>query len=667
MPSSSGSPEAPMLELSELSSAFELASASANEDGLPNSLLIYKAATLIYEMTNGNGNGTALSPTAIVMLNRSFYSLLASVDDAYLSDTILKDLNEGLVTLTSHANETLQEMTTTGMGMGNRDKQPEQKLRLEQDLSKCFAAMKAFHAIYAITGKQHEEDGDNESENDKQRRRCCRLGFHDQVCSQIVFLYDAACQCDAPMQLKECILGILHSWVLHGLILNQNSSTTSIDTRTSSANEDDVIQFIMNAIQNISSEKHSTCLGDLLVWQQQQQNSNTTGSIEEAIHSSFGNQVHAQKEYLLLMLSSAKTSVEKPHKKNANIVPNPKRQQQEKPSKRNRKEPQKSGVDVLIEQIKQLFPHYGDGYIEAALACYDHDLEKTTSALVEVEMNPHTNSNLVHPRLRALDKKLPSRRKQSKSQYTYDNETLDQDDLEAREVQKAHMREMAVQEENEAYLLSAALGGEYNDDYDDQYDGIGDDGGAAGGIGAADSGLYDVPSVPDFNAIKAYNKVAKEMESDRLFWEENRNTNRSSGGRSKGRNGNRNANGNKKQGGDTTDADGKEDNGSDTSNVKKYRGPDKGKGGRLIGPDGKYLPFPKSRKKGGGGMKQQGGGEGTGDGPAGGGGEANKDNAKKGKDASAQMSKIQKRRKNDNKAKIANHHRKERAMKKGAM
>lgn len=89
---------------------------------------------------------------------------------------------------------------------------------------------------------------------------------------------------------------------------------------------------------------------------------------------------------------------------------------------------------------------------------------------------------------------------------------------------------------------------------------------------------------------------------------------------------------------------------------EKYRGPDKGKGGRIIGPDGKYMPFQKGGKKG---RQQQENAKKS----AKSSGDSNKDKQTT-DESSTKMSNIQQRRKNKNKAKVANHHRKERAQKK---
>ena len=334
-----------------------------------------------------------------------------------------------------------------------------------------------------------------------------------------------------------------------------------------------------------------------------------------------------------------------------------------------------SAIERLISQIKSIFPHLGEGYIETALACYNHDIEQTTLILMESEAG---NTNELHPRLRAMDKSLPARKKAMKEQYTQrgndsnDNDTnVDKEEEEARKIQKERIEEMVKRQEEEAYKLGIAMAAtgpstttemdendlEYNDDYDDQYDGVGV------GTTNADSGLYDV----DYDAIKTYNRVTKEMEADRLFWEESRNDNRRN---HNSRNVNNSKKGAVKNDGSDDHGDDQDVNGGGADGLKKYRGPDKGKGGRLIGPDGKYLPFPKSRKKGAG--KARGNNQNSKDGGNNGSDEKQKESSRSSannKDGKKKddLTKIQKRRKNDNKAKIGNHHRKERALKKTGM
>jgi hypothetical protein len=324
-----------------------------------------------------------------------------------------------------------------------------------------------------------------------------------------------------------------------------------------------------------------------------------------------------------------------------------------------------------MTQVHTILPHLGEGYIEAALACYNHDIEITTNALMEDEYNtlsspsPSSSSSSLHPRLRALDKSLPARKKESKEKYGEhhpDNGDIDVEEYEAKMIQKERIKEMEKAQEEEAYRLEVVMttmnntmmdndnDTEYNDDYDDQYDGNGDD------VGGADSGLYDI----DYESIKAYNKVAKGMEEERKFWEGNANTNRSNNKKNI-----KHGKHNNKNGSDGSDGSDGEENGNEETGQKKYRGLDKRKGGRLIGPDGRYLPHPKSRKKGGGNQNQSntnnntttknkkgtnvkagsGSGSGTGKSATSKKGKTEKD--KDGKKKDVEMTKIQKCRKND--------------------
>lgn len=104
----------------------------------------------------------------------------------------------------------------------------------------------------------------------------------------------------------------------------------------------------------------------------------------------------------------------------------------------------------------------------------------------------------------------------------------------------------------------------------------------------------------------------------------------------------------------------KAQDGSDEAEPKTYRGPDRGKGGRAIGPDGKYLPRKKGGKKGKAKEQQQ-QQDNSGD-------KTKKAGTSTEKGATGdKQTKIQQKRKNQNKAKIANHHRKERAQKKASI
>eukprot|EP00550_Attheya_septentrionalis_P007642 CAMPEP_0198288726 /NCGR_PEP_ID=MMETSP1449-20131203/7149_1 /TAXON_ID=420275 /ORGANISM="Attheya septentrionalis, Strain CCMP2084" /LENGTH=438 /DNA_ID=CAMNT_0043986931 /DNA_START=56 /DNA_END=1372 /DNA_ORIENTATION=+ len=410
--------------------------------------------------------------------------------------------------------------------------------------------------------------------------------------------------------------------------------------------EDAPLQLLMELVECMEIRGGRDCLIHVQEWTR----TNRKTCLEDVIQSKFAD--NPQRDYAIRMIQSA---VSTPHETTAEEIV--------APAKKKKANNKKAAVvvsarQVLIEKVKGVLPDLGEGYIETALACYGGDADRTINALME--------GGPLHPRLRSLDPSLPL------AMHRTSHEAEESE--EARRIQKARIQEMERHEEEMAYQLGRVMTSEpdlYNDDYDDQYDGSGE---GDGGIGGADQGTMDV----DFNAIRQYNKTARQVESEQLFWEQERNTNRQNG---KGRN----TKGKQPQQQEETED--VEESESDTGG-KTYRGPDKGKGGRLLGPDGKYLPRggnkkqpqqqqqqqqqkvasqPASGSGGGAKKKQQQQQQKVASQPAksSGGGTKNQNTetsktTKEGDD----LTKIQKRRKNDNKSKIGNHHRKDRAQKK---
>ena len=630
-----------LLETISLISQIESSSISSSSRIPPLSpITVFKLGGILYKTRKSNN---------LVMfdcLAEAFYELLSNINRDYLTHVIFNDIHSAFVSTVTDAIKSNKIII----------------LSQEEHISGCMNQIvsSSIHSIYGIY------EGLMSMKNIKKERTThlmeCVFDIH--VCNILAMCYENLLQESHSIsnhdyskeridslqnlidEMKENILCCLSSLLLYGLI-----HPTKQKSIAGIINEDETIQTIMEVIQGLTEQAStmtSYCLGDLLDYQNEQSinkdsQRNHHDTLISTIEEIFTNdEVSTQKDYLVSFLKSSPKSTDSDFVINAynenNRNTSYKKQKQSNKNETNQNKI--SAVDRLIQQVQTILPHLGEGYIEAALACYNHNIEETTNALMEGEINPSS----LHPRLRVLDKALPARRKETKAKYDlgrpkYDDGFVDKEDQEAIEIQKARIKEMVASQEDEAYKLGVAMAmddAEYNDDYDDQYDGIGD------GIGGADSGLYDV----DFDSIRAYNKVTREMEDDRLFWEENRNLNRNvkieGGRRNKG-----NSHENENDDSDIEDS-------TEVDESKKYRGPDKGKGGRIIGPDGKYLPYPKSRKKGGRVNQKT-------EVPT----SSTKDQ-KDGKEAKAndQMSKIQKRRKNDNKAKIGNHHRKERALKK---
>ena len=172
------------------------------------------------------------------------------------------------------------------------------------------------------------------------------------------------------------------------------------------------------------------------------------------------------------------------------------------------------------------------------------------------------------------------------------------------------------------------MDGEYDDDYDDQYDDV-----FSVRVGDKVAG--------DYGMVQQYNKMARESEKEAGFWEEMRNTNKK-----KERRIFDGSNGDNEGDGDSSDS-------GDDGISKKNFGADKGKGGRIIGPDGKFLPHAKGGKK----KKKQMRSGGDHDRKAPG------DNVVENSGGNG-LTDRQKKKKGINKAAKGNHHRKDRSLRK---
>lgn len=405
------------------------------------------------------------------------------------------------------------------------------------------------------------------------------------------------------------------------------------------ANEDEEVQLqkIMEVIQALTEDEHNTCFGDMIQWQER---TIPTRALPVMVKSKF--EETPQREYLLLMLTSSPTSTsiqtiqKTSQRKQSTIVPS-------------KTVSTASEIQRRIQLVRDVLPELGKGYVESALSYFQGDVDRTVAALLEAQSDPMS----LPPILQMMDPKLPERHVET----TPDSYSLN--DEEARRITKARLADMERTQEAEAFAL-AVVGNndEYDDDYDDQYDGM--DGGED--LGGMDGNTYDV----DLDTIRTYNRAAMAAEAEGSFWvsilvkrlpsivacmhvktycmyvyllffvpqEENRNLNRAK------------------------EQQKKKPKDGDEPETKTYHGPDKGKGGRVIGPDGKYLPIKKGGKKGKAKQQQASANQ----------NDVEKVNANGSSNAKSgeQQAKLQQKRKNKNKAKVANHHRKERAQKKAA-
>ncbi|KAL3761875.1 hypothetical protein ACHAWU_009040 [Discostella pseudostelligera] len=488
-------------------------------------------------------------------------------------------------------------------------------------------------------------------------------------------------------EMQRIILRTLSRMLKYGLVNSFGKSEVDMEEQLSS---------IMTVIQNIQSAvgEEDCTLGDMLHLDEDKLGEE---SFISAICSKFeanDSSQPPQLQYLLDMLKSfpkSKTLQTKVDTSTSTM--------QSAEFNATSLEPQEptSLTDIQIAHVKSILPSLGDGFIEEALKCYSHDVERTVEALLilsdeESNATTHTAAD-IHPRLLTIPRNLPRKLREGVDHYSanvnmHRGATMTKEDgKEHARIQKEYLKRVEQKAEEDAYFMDSVMRmenatktqddmqdvrhnfddnvtttrDEYDDDYDDQYDGIGDDGGMAGGIGGLDEGLYDMDihnihqrQESSIGRVKneqdmwrKYNTLVREEEAESRYWQDNQNLNRTT-----------------EEGGD--------------GNAAKYRGPDKGRGGRLIGPDGKYLPVNRGGKKGrgtasagGGGNAGRGAGAGDKSGGRGRGGhgatskaDTNASNSQGNK--ADELSKLQKRRKNDNKAKIGNHHRKDRATKKAA-
>ena len=603
---------------------------SAGRDHLPTALDVYRAGVLLHESWRRSSESSDTACTGSTSRStrtsngRHHHHHQQQQDEE--SSAKEREASESYKSLSS----TFRQMVST---------LPESYLRgvILPEINRAF--------VEVVDRKRHDiDDGDVQAISAvfgiyMHSDVACRLGIDDDLCSALATLYDrtgvnggggggvisaASAEKAEYQSLIELIFLTLSSLLLDGLILSGSIVADAKDD-----DGDYLLRRVLEVVQALTADDTNCCLGDFQEWQKQRRSQTLVQAVQKSLPD------NAQRDYLVLMLESSLSSAAYADRQKKLVAEAAKGQKKNAPVTNKRSSRAKTSVnamDRLVSQVRDVLPALGEGYVETALAIYSFDASRTVSALLEAENDPST----LHPRLRALDKSLPARKKESKSTYDVD------DDQEAKELQRARVRDMEKQGEKEAYNMALVERDDmYNDDYDDQYDGIGDDGGAAGEVGGADGGLYDV----DLDAMRDYNRVRREEEKEAAFWEESRNLNRATKGK-----------GSSKRASD--------DEGAGEGEERKYRGPDKGKGGRAIGPDGRYLPIKKGGKKGkkqaaakqenDNGQKQQGS---HGAGKASGGKTTSNS-------SSDNMTKIQKRRKDANKAKIGNHHRKERAAKK---
>lgn len=391
--------------------------------------------------------------------------------------------------------------------------------------------------------------------------RLCKLGYSTGWVSVLSAVYDALILQDAPAAAKDVVLSLLSILILDGLFLRVDSSGDNSGCSGSIVEED-----LLEAIQAIE-EKSTDCLGDLQAWQSRKEPFRRTiaSTIQKLPPDTEDGDIQQQREYILSMLASARQNDKETGSRNIIAKAEPAKQGNKSTAK------SVSSADEMerrIHQVKQILPDLGEGFIETALSLHQGNVETTVATLL--------NDPSQYPSaLRALDRTLPRRRKHRSQeeaqesaearQLVKERVALEQKQEEARykallyveSQQDDKTAEEATPVGSSSFQSTSVLHNEYDDDYDDQYDEIDIK------LGGADDGMYD------FEQVKLYNKLVRDEEAEDIFWQESRNTNRT------------NANASNRSSKDPEAGD-----------QKQYRGPDKIKGGRVVGPDGKIVRKP---------------------------------------------------------------------------
>jgi hypothetical protein len=390
----------------------------------------------------------------------------------------------------------------------------------------------------------------------------CQVVYTKEWISVLALIYDIFILRKLPENVKNVVLSCLSSVLLDGLFLNVIKFTKPAPPESSKSLEESLLE----AIQSID-EQSTDCLRDLQLWQTQHEPFRRTlaTSLQRQMtsHDDDDDERIQQREYILSMLESAseqplsKISVPSSEVNTSDMKPIPRTM--------TGKTSPSDEVDRRIQQVKQILPHLGEGFIEAALSLYQADVETTVATLLSDPSEYPTA-------LQVLDLTLPRRKK---------DHSLQDDQAMAEEARQIVKERVALEEEREAARYKALLyvtrqdeqqqqqqqadsivhhkyQDEYDDDYDDQYDEVDIR------LGSTDDGFtMDM----DFEQVKLYNQLVRADEAEDLFWEDNRNFNRGNQSRTKSPN--------------------KGPNDDVNEGQRQFRGPDKLKGGRVVGPDGK--------------------------------------------------------------------------------
>ena len=595
----------------------------AQSSSLPSLEQLYRLGLVLFQINKSNKR----KPSSIDSdpVATAYRELIESLPDESLR-SLFDDLRRAVRTLLETANKS----TPPSIGTTSHTND-------SSDAARDLAL--AVRSIEGLIGAFSDSDSRTCRENES-NSRLCRVVYDKSWISTLSGLYDRFVLFEKQHQNKQrqqpvtgmvgkeieltktAILSCLSRLMLDGLILagGDGGSSTKVE------------EALMDSIQSMEVES-TDCMRDLQEWQTREEpfRRNLVNSLRAiGSHDSSDNNdsdeamVRAQqREYIASILESARgepSSMAVP----ASSTDHPRGRNPGASTQKPSTAPSSAGLTELdrrVQQVLQILPHFGEGFVEVALGLHKGEVEATVATLLNHPSDGNPPDSSYPTALRVLDPKLPRRKREFQAYQTAEEEAIQAEaarkDVKERmaleEKQKREQYEALVvvtdaqQQEAAAAAAAAATaaandtsetkphgGGsddavpadkkkngksltrkelrqqklrkqrrkdEYDDDYDDQYDEIDIR------LGAADDG-FTTDNYATFEQVKIYNKIVQEDESDAAFWESNRNTNQTGGGKS-----------------------------SSNSNGEKKWGPDKIKGGRIIGADGKIVRKPGGVKK----------------------------------------------------------------------
>ena len=488
------------------------------QHSLPTSITLYRTGRVLYSChyATSDTNGRSGSSSNNAALVNAFDSMISNLPPNYVNDALLHNLHHAFASLILSYGKSSSATTTSSPAIISAlstmiGKQPNLLSSVSYSFKDVVEGTESLCGIYLSSITACRNICCNMSLASKEGRQALELPF---VSFSWVYDYllsnnnnNAAEEEDdddgALLTMQKCILNTLSRLLVHGII-EQKSSTTK-NNNEEEEEMDEEISNIMNVIENIQSSigEYNCALGDMLAIREEGETGEQQQSFVTALLSKFQSKDGSQPpqlQYLLAMLRASPKSTDRKKSPSSITIDTVANKAEVTRAGEEKSQPQKNMTEIQIEHVKSILPDLGEGYIEEALKCYNHDVERTLEALLQASEgsggngNNNNNGN-IHPRLLTIPQNLPRKLKESVDHYSanvnlHRGATTKDDGKEAVKIQKQHIRHVEKQAEDEAFLIenvSRTLGGmrvstegddddddsvqvggdEYDDDYDE--------------------------------------------------------------------------------------------------------------------------------------------------------------------------------------------------------